>query len=91
MRKGYFEHNYPHVINYLDSENIEYVEYNGGQQLRILGATRLVDLWPSRMKYHIIASEVPTSTTYSSLGSWFFDDDDSKKELHDLLNGSEHI
>jgi hypothetical protein len=56
-RRGNFEHNYPLVIKYLKDNEIEYVEYSGGQHLRIMGDVALVDLWPSRMTYHIVQSE----------------------------------
>lgn len=56
-RRGNFDYNYPKVIAFLDKHDLEYVEYNDGQHLRILSPTKIVDLWPSRMTYHVIASE----------------------------------
>lgn len=75
MAKGNFEYNYPKVIKYLKGKDIEYVEYSGGQHLRIMGATALVDLWPSRMTYHIIQSEKPVRANEYARLSILFDGD----------------
>lgn len=81
-----FYQNYPKVIKYLKENDIPYQEYNLGYHLKIMGAVRFVELWPSLMKFHIVESEVPTSTSYSQLSPLF-----NRKEVDKLLNGYEHI
>lgn len=78
--------NYPQVIKYLDKNDIPYEIYNGGYHLKIFGATRFIELWPSMMKFHIIESEIPTSTSYGSLNNTF-----KEKEFNNLLNGYTHL
>lgn len=56
-RKGNFYHNAPIIHRFLKDNDIPYQEFAGGQHLRIMGATKLVDLWPSRMTYHVIEAE----------------------------------
>ena len=78
---GNFEYNYPKVIKYLKDNDIEFFEYNGGHHIKILGGTSLIDLWPSKMKYHVIGSEGPSTTGYYQLSSYF-----EEKELDEILN-----
>lgn len=80
-KRGNFDHNYPLVVKFLKDNDIDFVEYNGGQHLKIMGATRYIELWPSRMTYHVIMSEGAASNEYSRL-SYFFKED----ELDGLLN-----
>lgn len=80
--KGNFEHNYPLVIKWLEDNGIEYAEYNGGQQLKILGPVAMIELWPSRMTYHVIASESVQDTKYRRLSFYF-----KQGELQEVLNG----
>jgi hypothetical protein len=82
-RRGNFDHNYPLVINYLKANDIEYIEYAGGQHLRIMGDVALVDLWPSRMTYHIIESEEAHRVNEYKRLSLNFD----SKELTKILEG----
>lgn len=82
MAKGNFDYNYPRVKKYLDDNDIEYQEYSGGQHMKILGETAYVELWPSRMTYHVIQSERPLDGEYRRL-SFYFD----KDELEQILNG----
>jgi hypothetical protein len=81
MSKGNFEYNYPRVIKYLQDNDIEYIEYANGQHLRILGAVSLVDLWPSRMTYHIVESEEAHDIKYHKLDINF-----DKEQLEKLLS-----
>jgi hypothetical protein len=81
--RGNFERNYPRVIKYLEDHDIDYMEYNGGQHLRILGPVSLVDLWPSRMVYHVIESEIPPDTKYHRPDDELYDE----KLLNKLLLG----
>lgn len=76
-----FHHNYPRVIKYLKSKDIPYNEYNGGQHLKILGAVTAIELWPSRMTYHVLMSEHPESNKYNRLSFKF-----NETELDSLLN-----
>jgi hypothetical protein len=85
MSRGNFEYNYPKVIKYLKDNDIEFIEYSNGQHLRIMGDVSLVDLWPSRMTYHVIDSEnVITSedSGYSRLDIYF-----NPEQLGKILNG----
>ena len=66
-RPSNYGYNYPRVIDWLDKNEIEYIEYNGGQHLRILGDVSLVDLWPSRMTYHVVESEEASKYDYARL------------------------
>lgn len=84
-RRGNFEHNYPLTIKYLKDNKIEYIEYAEGQHLRIMGDVSLVDLWPSRMTYHIVESENPYKPSeYSRLDFCF-----NEAQLERVLNGGE--
>jgi hypothetical protein len=80
MSRGNFDHNYPLVIKYLEDHDIPYEEYNAGQHLRIIGPTALVDLWPSRMKYHILQTENVDPNAYLQLNISF-----DEKELERIL------
>lgn len=82
-RKGNFEYNYPKVIKFLNDNDIEYIEYADGQHLRIMGDVSLVDLWASRMTYHVIQSEETTIANNYARLSFSFQED----ELRNLLNG----
>ena len=66
-RKSHFHHNYDKLIKYLSKKNLDYQEYNNGYHFKIIGATTVIDLWPSRMKYHIIYSEKPMKSGYHQL------------------------
>lgn len=81
--KGNFQHNYPRVIEYLKRNDIEYIEFANGQHLRIMGDVSLVDLWPSRMTYHIVESEEAHDVKYHRLDINF-----NQKQLDELLNGT---
>jgi hypothetical protein len=83
-RRGNFYHNYPLVIKYLTDNKIAYAEYANGQHLKILGDTTIIDLWPSRMTYHIIRSEEPHRPNEYSRLSFSFDE----LELDRILKGS---
>lgn len=85
-RHSNFHINYPKLKKYLAKNNIPYEEYNSGYHFKIMGATRFVELWPSLMKFHIVESEIATSTSYSRLNTVF-----SEKEVNNLLNGDTHI
>jgi hypothetical protein len=83
-RRGNFDHNYPLVIRYLEDNEIEYVEYANGQHLRIMGDVSLVDLWPSRMTYHIVQSEeTHRANEYNRLNINF-----NESELAEILEGN---
>jgi hypothetical protein len=56
-KRGNFDFNYPRVIKFLRDNRIDYIEYAGGQHLKILGAISAIDLWPSKMTAHVIMSE----------------------------------
>lgn len=86
-RRGNFEHNYPKVIKWLKDNDVPYHEFADGQHLRIMGPTRLVDVWPSRMTYHIVDDEdaVPSKLDgYRRLNFWF-----DEVEFEKLINGGE--
>jgi hypothetical protein len=83
-RKGNFEHNYPLVVKYLNDNDVEYIEYANGQHLRIMGDVALVDLWPSRMTYHIVESEEAHRVNEYKRLSFNFD----SKELARILEGA---
>lgn len=78
---GNFDHNYPIIIKWLRKNGIEYSKFNHGYHFKILGATTAIELWPSRMTYHVLMSEHPETTEYLRL-SWNVD----LKELDKLLN-----
>ncbi len=80
MAKGNFDYNYPKVIDFLKNNGYEYHEFNDGQHLKIFGDACLIDLWPSRMKYHIIQTEGVDPNDYLSMNIYF-----SKKQLKKLL------
>lgn len=84
-RKGNFDYNYPRVIEYLKRNNIAYEEFAEGQHLKIAGDGAWVELWPSRMTYHILAYTVPPEVDknegYRRLSFYF-----KEKELETLLN-----
>ncbi len=84
-RPSNYGYNYSRVIDWLDKNEIEYIEYNGGQHLRILGDVSLVDLWPSRMTCHIIESE-SSQAGYKRLDFKF-----NPKQLEAVLNGEASI
>ena len=77
-----FHHNYPAVTKWLRENDIEFHELNDGLQLRIMGPVAIVDLWPSRMKVHVVATEGVDPNQYFSL-DWNF----KPKQLEKLLNG----
>lgn len=81
MARGNFDHNYPIIIEWLKKNGLEWSEFSGGQHLKILGITTAIELWPSRMTYHVLTSEHPETTEYLRL-SWNVD----LKELDKLLN-----
>lgn len=80
--RGNWDVNYPDVIRYLEANEIPYEEFSDGQHLRIYGAVSQIDLWPSRMTYHVIKSERPVrADEYPRLGFYF-----DEKKLDTLLN-----
>lgn len=80
--KGNFHYNYPVVMKYLKDNDVVYAEYADGQHLRIMGAVSIIDLWPSRMTYHVIKSEKPVrADEYRRLNIYA-----DIKELDKLLN-----
>lgn len=79
---GNFDYNYPLVIKYLQDNGIEYQQYANGQHLKILGDVAYIELWPSRMTYHVIASEGRDDNRYRRLSLYF-----DEEELEDALNG----
>jgi hypothetical protein len=82
-RSPYRAANQGQFIAWLDRNKIEYVELNHGSQIRVWGATRLVDIWPARMIYHIIESEdvIPSHMQgYQHLSPQFHE-----KEVKELL------
>lgn len=81
--KGNFEYNYPRVIKYLKKNGYEYTEHNFGQHIKIMGDTQMIELWPSRMIYHVLESEGPVrDRDYPRLSFWF-----DEAELNNLLKG----
>lgn len=82
MSRTNFRYNYPRVVRWLKDNDIEFVEYNHGQHLRIFGAVSLVDLWTSRMRYHVIATEGVDPNKYGTLDYYF-----NPEQLNVLLNG----
>lgn len=80
--KSNHAHNYPRVIKYLEDKHIDYWQSDDHQHLKILGPRTQLELWPSRMTYHVIESEVEILSTnrYYRL-SFYFND----KELEELL------
>lgn len=83
-KKSNFTYNAPRVKAYLDDKGFEYVEYNRGQHVKILGATASIELWPSRMKYKIIDAEYTIRNVYGQLSYYF-----NEKELDELLSKGE--
>ncbi len=80
--KSNFSYNYPRVVKFLDKNGYDYKVFDSeGQHIRILGNTCLVDLWPSKMTYHIIEAEFPIDNKYPKLCFQF-----DKSELETLLN-----
>lgn len=73
--------NYPKVVAYLEAHNIPFEAYNGGQHLKIAGPTAQVQLWPSRMTYHIMQSENPTDNNKYGRLSLHFDEHELKEIL----------
>lgn len=67
--------NLPNIMRYCEDNNFTIVKINE-YQYRIAGATSLIDVWPSRMKVHIIASENPVYVNdYRQLSNIFMADD----------------
>jgi len=81
-QKGNWEYNHPKVIKYLKDNNVEYYSYSGGQHLKILGDVAYIELWPSRMTYHVIQSEEPADTKYRRLNHFV-----NIEELDAVLHG----
>lgn len=80
--KGNFDYNYPKVIKWLNDNDYEFTEYADGQHLKILGPVAYIELWPSRMTYHVIASETASDNRYERLSFYF-----NEEELERVLNG----
>lgn len=77
----WLEENVPKLLEYCEKEGFTVVKINM-YQYRVAGATSLVDVWPSRMKVHIIASEKPLFVNdYRQLSSRF-----NEEELDRILN-----
>lgn len=71
-RRGNWGYNYPLVIEFLKKNGYEYAEFNDGQHIKILTPTQQIEVWPSRMTYHIIESETqPTSKRWPRLNIVF--------------------
>lgn len=54
----WLEENVPKLLAYCEKRGFVVAEINM-YQYRVAGATSLADVWPSRMKVHILASENP--------------------------------
>jgi hypothetical protein len=72
---GHFDYNYPRVIKFLKENDVDYHEFANGQHLRVLAPSKIVDVWPSRMTYHIVTSEdvifKSKDEGYKRLNFWF--------------------
>ena len=62
--KGNFWHNHPTIVKWLKDHKVDFWESNDGQHMKILGAVTAIELWPSRMTYHVLMSEHPEPTKY---------------------------
>lgn len=85
MPKSNYEFNKPRLVKFLRNKGYVYTildEYE--HHFRIRGDTALVDVWPSRMKYHVVESEYPDDGRYKDLNYYF-----SPKELEQLLTRSD--
>lgn len=79
-----FEYNRKALLAYCDERGYECHQFDNQYQFRVMGDTAMIDVWPSRMKVHVIASEYPELTNdYRQLSFEL-----SPSELDDLLNGS---
>lgn len=76
-----FDENYPKVIKWLKKNGIPFEEYNGGQHLKILGATAAIELWPGNMKWHGLMFEDWRKRGYHAMSRWF-----SPTQLDKVLN-----
>lgn len=76
----WLDENVKKLLAYCDKRNYTVVKINQ-YQYRVAGATSLVDIWPSRMKIHIISSEKAIFVNdYRSLSVHLSD-----KELDEIL------
>lgn len=82
MSKGNWSYNYPKVIKFLEDNGYEYHQCDEhGQHLKVMGATTIIDLWPSRMVYHIIRSEKAHCVNDYPRLSYYFNKDELRKVL----------
>lgn len=57
-------------------------------QMRVFGATHIIDIWPSRMVYHRVSGEIISSKEPYHRGlKWQF----NKKQVSHLLQTGEYI
>ncbi len=71
------------LLEYCNANSYEVHQFNK-YQFRVMGDTAMIDVWPSRMKVHVIASEYPEKVNdYRTLS---FNLDTS--ELDELLKRS---
>lgn len=55
-RKSNHHINYPALKELLEEMELPYEEFSK-HHFRIMGATHIIDIWPSRMTYHLHAGE----------------------------------
>lgn len=86
-------HNKPLLISLCQELDFEYYEINE-HQIRIMGATHIIDIWPARMTYHRISGEdIKSKEDYSKLDYVFNKEQVSRllytgsKKQHIKLNG----
>lgn len=85
MSKSNAAYNKPRLLELLNELDLEHYELNE-HQIRVMGATHILDIWPARMTCHRIGGEEITSKEEYFRLKYFFDYDQVKK----LLETGEH-
>lgn len=80
MAKSNAHYNKPRLIEYLNKAGVEYFEVNE-HQIRVMGATHIIDIWPARMTVHRISGErIDSIEPYKKLSYYF-----NEKEVKALV------
>jgi len=79
-KKGNWHYNYPKLIEYLVTNELDYWESIDHQHFKIFGPTKAIELWPSRMTYHFLQAEEGDNNRYNRLSINF-----NEKELETIL------
>ena len=80
MSKSNAYYNKPLLIKLLKDCDYEYYELNE-HQIRVMGATHIIDIWPARMTCHRISGEsISSKEDYFRL-SYYFNEAEVKKLL----------